>query len=493
MQLKLVGQNVITYAMGNISLRIASFLLIPLYTHSLSISDYGLLITLLMTIQILISIIGLGTPIGFMRFAKQYERMKLIGSLLCSTIPLQVAAGMVITGIVVFFLLPFFRQVLHTDKVAGYLVLTCLSALLQSLYDHTIAYYRARNEAVKFMVACLSAFMTLLVLNLIFLVVFHKGIKGVLMAQIVTYGGLWLFVLLNVLSKTGLGASKQIIMKLLRFSFPLVFAMSGFVVSDVSAVYLLSYFLSLEQVSIYSLGYKIASISGIVLILPFQLAYEPFVYANIKTPGIQTAIANMLTYLMLCFAFIAFGIVFLFRDLLGVIAPPEYYPAYSVIFLILPAMAFRGVYYVGESLLNINKQTQFVGTTVAVTTVISVILNYILIQLWGMYGAIVVFNFMLISTALVLMIRGTKCFPIPIEWRRLGTVAIFLASFLLLVFSLREANHYAYYSITLVVACGSLAFFYFGSFCDTRERMAIGSLVQGIQSKLFSLKARNIS
>ena len=98
---------------------------------------------------------------------------------------------------------------------------------------------------------------------------------------------------------------------------------------------------------------------------------------------------------------------------------------------------------------------------------------------------------MLISTALVLMIRGTKCFPIPIEWRRLGTAAIFLASFLLLVFSLREANHYAYDSITLGVACGSLAFFYFGNVCDTRERMAIGSLVQGIQSKLFSLKARN--
>ena len=484
MQLKVLGQNVITYAMGNISLRIASFLLIPLYTHTLSISEYGLLMTLLMTAQILITIIGLGTPTGFMRFAEEYEQMKLIGRLLCSTILIQVAAGVAITGMIVLFLLPFFRQVLHTDAVLDYLVLTCVSALLQSLYDHTIAYYRVRNKAVKFMVACLSAFMILIVFNFIFLVVFHKGIKGVLFAQIVTYGALWMLVLLNILTKTGLGASKQIMTKLLKFSFPLVFAISGFVISNVSAVYLLSYFLSLEQVSIYSLAYKIASIAGIILILPVQLAYEPFVYANIRNPGIQTAIANILTYVMASFAFVAFAIVFVFRDLISVIAPPEYYPAYPVLFLMLPAIAFRGVYYIGESLLNITNQTKFVGITVAVVTAMSVILNYILIQLWGIYGAIFVFNFTLISPALVLIIRGMQSFPIQIEWRRLGTVAVFLALFLLLVFSLRKTDDYLFYSLNIAVALASMAFLCFGSFCDASEKMAIRGLVHGIQSKL---------
>ena len=94
-----------------------------------------------------------------------------------------------------------------------------------------------------------------------------------------------------------------------------------------------------------------------VLILPFHLAYGPFVYANIKTPGIQDTISKVLTYLMLCFAFVALGIAYVTRDLLGIIAPIEYFAAYQFTFLMLPILAFRGIYYIGESLLYISNKT----------------------------------------------------------------------------------------------------------------------------------------
>lgn len=481
MNIKLAGKNAVIYAIGNVGLRAASFLLIPLYTHTLSMSEYGLLVTLLMTIQIMIVFVGLGSRSAFIRFASEYDSENLMGELLGSSILINIAGGAIVTCISLVFLLPFFRNVLHTEQVIEYIGLACFVAMAQSLSIQILSYYRARNEGMKFMIASGTAALLLIVTNFMFLKIFDQGVKGALIAQIISYGGLWLIVSLIVISKTGIGMSVRLMRKVIRFGFPLVFAMSGDCITDLSAYYFLSYFSSLEQVAIYSLGYRIAQISIIVLILPFHLAYEPFVYANINMQGISATIAKLLTYLMLCFAFVAFCITFFSRDLLPLIAPPEYSPAYLVIFLMLPALAFRGVYYVGESLLHVKMKTHITGTTVTVLTVLSVILNYLLIPKYGMYGAIFVFNFTFISIAVLLMIMGIKSFPIPLEVNRLIISVAILFFFLLLVFLLSGTNTYIYYSIIPFVFFAGLAFLYFGTFFSEHEKAAIKGVFKKIK------------
>jgi O-antigen/teichoic acid export membrane protein len=481
LDIKLISRNLIIYGCGNVLLRAAQFMLIPLYTHTLSINDYGLLATILITIQIFTIVIDLGTRTGLIRFATEYERKNLIGCLLGSTILINIAGGFIVTGTSLLFLLPFFQNILHSDNIHMYVFLACCAALTQCLYINILTYYRARNEGMKYMIASLSALVILVAFNLLFLLLLHKGIKGALMAHIITYGGLWLLLLLNVVPKTGLRVSSQLQWKLFRFGFPLVFAMSGDYVTDVSIMYFLSYFTNLEQVAIYSLGCKMAQITAIALIIPFQLAYEPFVYANANAPWIRVAISKLLTYLILCFAFVAFGTAFFSRDLLRVIAPPNYSSAYLIILLILPGIAFRGVYYIGESLLNIRNKTFVTGTTVTIATILSVVANYVLIPIWGIYGAIAVFNMTVISTAMALMILGMKTFPIQIEGRRLGIAGILLICFLLSVFFLREINGFIYHSLIPIIALVSLALLYFGKFFDDEEKSLIRAVFRRIR------------
>jgi len=482
MSLKSLGQNAFLYAIGNMSIRLGSFLLIPFYTYSLSISEYGMLVTLLMTIQVLLPVIGLGTPTGFMRFADKYQKKRQMGSLVGSTIFIQACSGIAVTNICVFLLLPFFRLILHADLVLDLVTLTCLAAVAQSLFDHITSYYRVRSEGIKFITASIFAFVLLLLTNLIFLRILSWGIKGALIAQIITYGVLWILILLHVWWINYLGVSRKIVGRLFKFSFPLAFAVSSGIVGDVSAIYLLSMLASLEQVAIYSLGYKIASIVGNVLILPFQLAYEPFVYQNTETPGIQNTIGKALTYLMLSFSFVAFCIVFIARDLLHVIAPPEYFVAYPIIFWILPAMAFKGVYYIGESLLNIKHRTQFVGIVVTVLTVTGILFNYCFIKLWGMYGAIFVFNIMAIITSITLVVCGNKTFPILLEWSRLIFIAGLTTFFMASVFFLHPTSSVVYYLTSLIIGTGSLFYILFGPFFYPEEKATIKGFIQRIHS-----------
>lgn len=477
MNLRLFGKNALIYAVGTICLRLAAFLLIPVYTRSLSVSDYGLLAALLITIQVMATVMDLGMRKGFLRFAAEYQEHHRTGELLGSSTFIIIAGGVLVAGSSLLLLLPFFRGVFHTEEAATLVMLACGAALSQALYHHITSFYRARNLGLRYMVASLAALLLLIASNLVALFILRLGVRGALFAQIITYGGLWLLVSASVFRQTGLDISTALTKKLFVFGFPLVFALSGDLITDSSAIYLLSYFADLEHVAIYSLGQKMAMIASMVLILPFQLAYEPFLYAHIDQPGIQSTIARLFTYLMLAFAFVALAIAFAARDLLAVIATADYASAYLVIFLLLPGVAFRGVYNIGESLLHIKNKTQVTGITVTLATLLSVGLNYVLISQWGMYGAMLVFNVTMISTAVLIMALGIKAFPIRLETARLGVVAVLFVAFMAATYLLRNTNAYLFYGVVPVIGIGSLFLLCATGFLHDHERAAIRGLL----------------
>ena len=104
MSLKLFGKNTVIYAIGNIGLRAASFLLIPLYTHYLSVSDYGLLATLLITIHIMLIFMSMGMQTTLLCFTKEYDGNNKIKDLLGTSTFINFLGGVAVTCISILFL-----------------------------------------------------------------------------------------------------------------------------------------------------------------------------------------------------------------------------------------------------------------------------------------------------------------------------------------------------------------------------------------------------
>ena len=456
MNLKAFGKNTIIYAIGNIGLRTGSFLLVPLYTHALSVSEYGMLATILLTIQILSVFMGLGTRSAFIRFASEYNEKGSLGALLGSAFFLNIIGGVVITVVSLTLLVPLFSSFLHVENPQKLILFTSLAALAQTIYMQLTTYYRALNKGMTFVIANSAAFLFLIASNMLLVVVFKKGILGVLIAQIFSYGVLWLGLTVSVYFKTRLVVTKESMTELFRFGYPLVFSQSGDLVTDSTALFFLSYFAGLEQVAVYSLGFKIAQIVNIVLILPFQLAYEPIVYGNINKNGIQEFISKSMVFLLIVFAFLTAGIAFIFKDFIHLIAPAEYNKAYMLVFFIFPGIAFTGIYYIAESLLHIRQKTKITGSIIFVVTILSVVFNYLLIPRFGYFGVIVVYNITHMSIALILLIIGLKYFPITLSFKKI-TFAVFLMVFLLgSLFLLQSQNNYIFYGIFPIIFITSI-------------------------------------
>jgi O-antigen/teichoic acid export membrane protein len=482
MNLKLLGKNAIIYGAGNISLRASAFLLIPLYTHALSVRDYGILATLLLTIQLMIILMSVGMRTTLIRFAKEYEDKLLLGELLGGSLLINLLAGLAIIALTLLFLKPFFCNILHVDHVSVYLILTVATALIQTLCLHLMSYYQARNEALKYTLVGITAALLLFATNLVMLLLLKMGLKGALIAGIVSYGAILLFVLVDVLvKKTGIGISIHMIPRLLRFGFPLVFSMLGEIIMGSSGIYFLGHYQGPEVVALYSLGYKLATIVGIVLTLPFQLAFQPFVFSNINNPDIKEKMASIFTYFFLAVAFMSFFILVGSRMLLPFIAPPEYSSAFIVILLLLPAFAFHGLIIFGETLLGITKKTHIMGTIVGICSIISLFLNYFLIPVIGWYGAIIAANVSCISAGLIIIIIGMRSFPLPIEWFRTLFAAGIFTYFLFSVFLLRTESDAYFYAGSLIAFCLIIPFSKLVNFLNPHEKIAIQRLLKSVK------------
>jgi len=456
MRLRGLAKETFIYAVGNTGLRAGAFLLIPLYTHTLEMKEYGLLATLLLTMQILGILMGLGVRTAFMRFSAEFAQKGQLGRLLGSAYALVLAGGAAVTVVATSLLKPLFAAVLHVAEPGPFVLLTCAAALAQTLWMLTVSYFRARNKGGAFVALNGAVFLLLALCTVVFLLYLHAGLKGVLTAYVASYGFMWLLVSVAIAKAIGLAVDSGTMRRLVRFGFPLVFSMSGDLAIDSSALYAMSIFSGLDEVAIYSLGFKIAQIAVITLILPFQLAYEPAVYGVVDSPALRRFIAEALIHLLLVFGFIALGIVLAFKDLMRLVAPAGYGAAYGVVFLLLPGVASVGMQYIGESLLYLPGKTKLSAGIISGVTLVSIGLNIGLVRLWGMHGAILVYDLAHVAVGLILLVVGMRHVPIDLDWRRLGWSVALPFGGLALLWGLRQAPGSFFYPMAITVIGGML-------------------------------------
>jgi O-antigen/teichoic acid export membrane protein len=488
MSLKNLTKDTLIYSVGTIIIRVSAFILIPFYTHSLSVSDYGLLSALLLTSQIIIPIVDFGVVSSLMRFMKEFDESNSEGDLLGSSILINLFAGFFIIVISGITLGPIFKAFLQIEDVFVYAILVSTASVMQSLCVNTISYFRARNQGLKFTIFSVAVAIIVSALTILFVVKFGLGIKGVFESQIIGYFLLWVIPLKVISGKVKYEVSKKTLIKLIKFGFPLIFARSGDLIKSTIAIYMLTYFVGLEQVGIFSLATKLTMIVQVILILPFQLSYEPYIYSNIGDPHLSRRISKITTYLLVAFVVVSFSLVFVFRGLMGIIAPPAYFSAYYLIFLLMPAQVFRGFTYISQSLLLIKEKSNLTGIVSVVSTVLSIILSYFCIKYYGIMGNIFAINIYWLGLGLALFILGQREIHVKIETVRLIILGLINLLSLVGVYLLADSPAIVFYSILPLSFIMILWMLYILKFFDSEEKQMIRKSFKKFQYKLLPFK-----
>jgi len=376
-------------------------------------------------------------------------------------------------------------EIFEIDELAGLLFFTVLTAFLQTLSLNILSYFRAKGEGLKYMSFSIIGSLSLVILTYLFLVNFQLGILGVLWAQSVTFFLIWIVILLLLISRYGFRFKLNLFNKLFRFGFPLIFVMAGDLIINTSGTYLLGHFNSLEDVAIFSLAYKIAAISIMVLIGPFQMAYEPFVFKNIGNSNLPDQISRIIVYVLFGFMILSCGILFLFRDLVHVLGTKEYGSAYFLIFFLLPGLGAMIFSYVGQSLLHINNKTNITGRIIFTSTIIFIITSYPLIKYFGITGTIINLNLYLIVSSILIFLFGNKEYKIPLDYAKIVILISTTAVLFFAIYKLSFQKDHLFYSVVPMILLSAIAVFYFSKFFSNSEKENLKKYLTSIVSRVI--------
>lgn len=182
--------------------------------------------------------------------------------------------------------------------------------------------------------------------------------------------------------------STRILAQMLRFSLPLVPIGLSSIVLDMSDRYILSLYGSLEDVGIYSLGYRAGFVMAL-LVSAFQTAWPTFMFSAAKDDSARGFYTRVLNGLVagLCAAVLLLSLFA--REIVSVLAPAGYSTAHVLIPLVSLAYVLQGVYYATAVGTNLKARTELQTYAVLAAAGVNVVLNFILIPVYGIMGAAV--------------------------------------------------------------------------------------------------------
>ncbi len=435
------------YAIGAIVQASLSFLLIPFYTRYLSQADYGRLEILQTFLKVLLFLIPLGLPSAILkcyhRDAKSQGERKILMS---TAFFLILLAGIVETIILLFFVHPLGQFLIKTNfTLLIYIVL--FTSFFAALLELELSFLRAEERSRFYTVVFLLRFILTLGVTIYLVVGLKWGLFGALLgnlaAQILTF----LTFLPYLKNYVRISYSKRALTKLLSFGVAILPASIAMWVMDLSDRYFLSHFGSLEEVGVYSVGYRIGFILEFVLVTPFQLAWPPFSFRIAKKINHKQIYARTLTYFFFIGIFSFLFLSFFAPEIIRIIAPENYAKGALIVPLVALAYVFYGMHFVIAPGIHLRGKTKYYPLLIIFPAALNLLLNYLLIPIYGMWGAaestFIAFIFVFILTYFV----SNHFYPVRYEWKRL--LKIVISALVIFAFSV-------FYSLHLVTVAAIL-------------------------------------
>jgi O-antigen/teichoic acid export membrane protein len=426
-EIRSVGRHTLVYGLGAAVGKLASFLMLPVYTRYLTPADYGVLELLGTTVDLVGMVAGVGLAAGVFKFHAEQddprERRLVMSTAAVATSAL--AAATCLLGILLSPLLT--RMLFGAGQPALYFQLFFLLYLLQSISAVPWMLVRAQGRPVLFVTLQVAKLVGMLSLNIYFVIHLRMGLMGVLAGNLLATGGTALFLAAYLVRHAGLGVSRERLRGMTRFGAPVVLWSLGSFVLAFSDRYFLNHFAGAAEVGVYSLGYRFGFLLSAFAVVPFSQVWEPRRFEIARRPDAGAVYTRMFVYLNLAMACGAAAILLFVDDVLRVMVAPAFVPAARVVPLVLAATVVQqwtGYCNLG---LYLKNATGWYAASAVAGVAAALALNFLLIPRYGMMGAAwATLGAYVLRFGIVYALAQAR-YPIDYAWRRVAAVMALLA------------------------------------------------------------------
>ncbi|MCX7696532.1 MAG: oligosaccharide flippase family protein [Bacteroidales bacterium] len=426
---KLFGQTII-YGISSVLARFLNFLLIPLYTRLFLPEESAIYVEFYAYIAFFIVILTFGMETAFFR---HYEA-ELDRDITYSTSFWTVLGVNLVFLLMAFTLLKPIAIIIEHENNQHFIILSALIVSLDAVSSIPFAYLRAHKKAWRFAMIKTAGISMNIILNLILLLLFpfiyqqdpvslkwfeflcldQPHVIHIFTANLMSSFFI-MMLLIPELQRVKLKFSNHLFNKMIRYALPLlILGIAGIVNETIDRIllkFLLPPEVAMYQLGIYGMCYKLVIIVSIC-IQAFRYAAEPFFFEVYKQEDARKMYAELLSYFVLILSIIVVFMI-LFMDFVKYFVSPLYYEGLKVVPLLLYSHIFLGIVYNLSVWYKLTDKTiygAFISTTGAIITIL---LNFLLIPIWGYVGSAIANFTCYFSMAILSYFLGQRHYRIP--------------------------------------------------------------------------------
>lgn len=417
------------YALGNAVNRLGAFVLLPIYTHYLSVPEYGRLELFYVVAAIAQGLLSVGIAHATLRFYFDYAEERDRRAVISTNLIAATAIGALGVLPVVLVAEPLARWVFQDATMAPGLVLVLASVVLELASQVCLSYLRARERSLLFVGVAIGKLLLQVAVNAILVVGYGAGVTGVLLGNLAAVAAGFLVLAILVARECGLRFEWAKLMPVLKYCLPLLGStVVGVAAGNVDRL-LVNSFLDLRALGLFALATKFAKLISDLIGEPFGQAYGAFRYTIMGKDDAALLQARIMRYLLLGTAFAALGLLYFTGPLLRLIATPDYWAAGALMPMLVLAAVIRVLTYPTQTGIYWSKNTRHIFEINMLMAAVQIVGSAALIWAFGLTGACAA---ALVTTAVGIVAYhrvSQRYFPVKYEWPQLGAIAALAVGF----------------------------------------------------------------
>lgn len=410
------------YGIGVFFTSLVSFLLLPLYTRYLSVKEFGELSLVLSAIFLFQYIFNMGVYSGFMfryfDLDDTESQKRLISTIMIFYIVFLLCAGILIA----IFNAPLSILIIGRADI---LILFCavMIAVFETMFTLPMLILRIKELSLTFIIISISKSIGVIASVFFALKILNRGIAGVLFAQMVVGCIFTLLAYMITYKQYMFSFDAKELWLSFKLGFPILIVMIAFWFIDYSNRFIVNHFLTLENVAIYSLGFKIGQLI-LFLVTTFQAVWQPLMFKVFKEKEAKRLLSDIFRYFTLVLILTACAISIFSKELISLFSTSNYMQANKIVAMVAITYALFGLYYFLETPLLLTKRLYTIAVLNCLAALLNILLSLLLVPVFNINGA----TFSIFMTYLVLLIAifiiAQKNYKIPYDYAGLGKVIL---------------------------------------------------------------------
>lgn len=376
-------RNTIVLMIGKISTQFLTFFLLPLYTHLLPASDYGLVDLLHTYISLFAPVITIQQEMASFRFLIDARGDEKKIAIIIKTSFKNSITRLLIFAVPCLIIAFFVRW--------NYLYLILATGVAISISNLLLQISRGVGDNLKYSIASIVSGVVTITSNLLLICVFHFGAESILISMALANIVCSLFLIISLkiphyfsLAKTDKSLKKE----MLKYSWPLVPNGISWWMINASDRTIISAILGTAANGIYAVALKFPSIISSFLGI-FLMSWTESASVHINDKDRDQFFSSIASNTLRIFSSLSMLVIAAMPFVFDIIIGAEYRAAYEYIPVAILGVLMNCMVSVYSAIYVAKKMTKQVASTSIISAVINIVVDLVLIKFVGLYAAVI--------------------------------------------------------------------------------------------------------